>query len=140
MINALYICPKDGEDLGHFVLELEKILQLGDSQLRESSNYLDGICYLTGSLGVALQIGRFKTIAFDKYEFQLSFSTRDAWIDNDEFLVGLADLIARILAAAGYSVISVAGSVGEISATIYSLNHDQNVEPGSRIVTQAIKM
>jgi hypothetical protein len=89
------------QELGHDVGR-----ELGFSVIteRESSNYKDGRYLSARCLGVGISVSLTDDDDLAEYPFHLSMKADGYWVDEGDAFESIADLVARKLTLAGYSV------------------------------------
>jgi hypothetical protein len=93
--------PKTLQEFGH---DMGRELGFGALTERESSNYVDGHYFLAKCLGVEVKISLTDDDDLEEYPFHLCMDADGYWVDEGDAFEAIADLLARKLTLAGYSV------------------------------------
>jgi len=104
MSASLYIKPANASTLLEFGKNLARELGISGFTEREISNYVDGHYLKAKILGVVFKLCLTDDNDLADYPFWLHMRADGIWIENNDACEGLADLLARKLTVAGYTV------------------------------------
>lgn len=95
---------RGGEGLEPFARGVFALLKVADVLEHDSSNYLGSTYFRGAALGLSLAVARCDHSAFRDFEYWLVLDKDGPWVSDRTYLWDCGDMIARILARAGYEV------------------------------------
>ena len=106
MPGFTYIKSKPGslEDLQEFTAIVFHALNIGIFSRRESDNYIGGEYFVGKALGIKVKVALADDSEFSDYQFWMTFSTDEVWIEDQGIFENLADVVARYLTLKDYQV------------------------------------
>jgi hypothetical protein len=105
MSGDLFVKGQRREPLGHFVRRIARLVDLEHVERRESGNYVEGEYFTATTLSLTVRFARADEIDLDGYDFWINLQPTGAWVEDNSFVDGLADLLARRMTIAGESVV-----------------------------------
>jgi hypothetical protein len=103
----LFVKPRHDETLRDIAHRLAKLLNLSTLECRDSSNYIGGEYFSSTALAIGVTFALSDESDLDEYKFWMVLKPEGVWVDDQGFLEGLADLLARRLTIAGESVVRI---------------------------------
>ena len=105
MAGDLFLRNQMQESLEGFTRRVAALICVHGVERRESSNYLGDEYFAAVVLSLAITFARADEVDLSGYEFWIHLRPTGAWVSDQSFVDGLADLLARRLTIAGESVV-----------------------------------
>jgi len=139
MSGNLLIKKTGSQTLDAFVAEFSDRLGCGPFEERQSSNYIDDRYFRCFALGLEITIATADNDEFGNYDYDVFFEPEVASSSDQDFLVGLADCVARKLALCGHDAVRPLDySRANRGAVLYRPNPLKGVGPRERVITEDV--
>lgn len=105
MFDSIFVKRGGYASLEEFSRGVFKVLHVTEIEERLSANYQGGRYFAGIAFGLSLTVAEADDVGYEDYDFWLLLKEEGPWVEDNSYLQGCGDMIARILTRHGYEVV-----------------------------------